>query len=296
MSVKLTTHIEPGYDATNPMANQNLSLLNTSTNEVLSSNIQLEAGQDYTLKCNVKNEGNSLELRAHMEFYFCENEASSYADLIQIGDTLIFKINANETLTQSATKSFTPEDGKTYQFYAIVHAIFDPKPVELDPTDRHIAGQTAFAGELDVQLTLQDGLDEKGNSIGHNPNLYLVDPQNTTINTNNGEGLNVKPGTAYTLKARVVNNGKSTDNVQVTFYTHSNGVLKDPVAVSEIANVGGDGGEYVFSSQEQWIYERGENNLVAICGTISDADQYPYDHMNASDRHVAQHNVKASNN
>ena len=281
MSVVLTTHIEPGYSSNDPMANQNLFFQHTSTGDEIYSGNDLKAGEQYWLKLNVLNEGDSEDRRMHYAFYYSENPASSYDDLTQIGTTSHQRISSGQTLTVQANQPFIPSDGKFYEFYGVVYCSSNApncsEPTTPDPESRQVAGQTASVGAVDVQLTLHEGLDQNGSSIGQNPNFYLE-----------------SSGNEYLLKARVVNNGTSTDRVQVVFYAKDKGT-NNPIATSEIASVQGNGGEYVFTSMEKWSYEHGDNELMAVCSTISEADQYSSKNFNPSDRHVAQTNLHSAN-
>ena len=148
-----------------------------------------------------------------------------------------------------------------------------------NPEDRHVAWQNAFAGIKNVELTLHDGFGT-GESIGNNPNVFMLDSQGDQ---------QTKPisGMTYILKARVVNNGDDSDVAIVNFYSKNSDT---PIGTTEAAIVEGKGGEHTFSL-DNWVYENGKNEIVAVCSTLSDADQYNDKNLKPSDRHVGQFNT-----
>lgn len=296
MSVQITLHQAPGYDLGNPMSNANLYLHDNNSGQDLKSNIELEAGENYTLYAEVKNEGTSSERRTIVEFYYSENTPAGWSDLTAIGGATRADIHAGNTVTVTSTTVFTPEKGKSYEFYVVAYSNADPKPSTPEPTDRHVAGQTGIVTQVikNVHLTLHDGIKDVKQSYGHNPNIFVEDQNGNISNSPEGKQLPIESGKEYYLKARVVNLGTDSDDVQVTFYAHYSGInqeLKDPISVSEVASVPANGGEYTFTSQDLWKYENGENCLVAVCSTISDSDKVTGTNLSASDRHMAQHNV-----
>lgn len=281
MSVELTTHILPGYDQNNPMANKNLYLKKVNDNTILDSNIKLEAGQEYKLFVNVQNLGTDSVRIAVAGFHYKEDGGA----LMTIGEPVAFRIDPSEIKTIESSASFIPSDNKNYEFYAVAQSNGDLAPDNQDAADRHVAGQTATVGEKEVLLTLHDGFGNGQGSVGQNPNVYLTDLQGNQVNK-------VVEGSDYVIKARVVNSGPDSDAVQVSFYSRKSGT-DNTIALSEVATVAGNDGDYVFSSQGAWKYQSGENELLAVCSTISDADQYTDKNLRPSDRHVGQFNVNA---